>query len=509
MLTAEQCVETFHGCQVHGCVLDVSYFKNPDVDPLPMTNAAPIMHMASQPPAVMFPTAPSQYYNQTQQPSLGMAWPQPQPQQQQQQQQGVPSQQGMPPQQVAPPQAIGNVTPTQYGAISPQFAILHPPQAVVPVFNGQGPVFNQPVVGFPEYHSQSPSPPHQAVRWVPQERRQVSNARQFRRQPAPPPGFSSRASHAQSLSFGSGSETQSGSVSNGSESTMVSTAPPSEEPTKSELVAFAQEQQHLLDSAKDTAVTADTGIQAAPSMAAASPVFEILSPQLIPETSKPMDPCNLFVKNLDDNVVGTAEDLQAIFEKFGPVASAHLVTFDESKISKGFGFVAFTKAEDAARAKDEVNNSLIGRKRVFVSYAEKKEDRAKRLKSLFSGSPDAEDINGTHEKEEGFADSLDGPSCHPGDTQGVLPAGGDPEERALPETPEERFLVDTPGMGRLSLHMPIGVLPGSDESVVRGGEVAIQDEDKVQDTCGVCDGGNRDTIWRDRVEESIEGTLSL
>ncbi|KAI5812065.1 hypothetical protein BZA77DRAFT_221777, partial [Pyronema omphalodes] len=86
-----------------------------------------------------------------------------------------------------------------------------------------------------------------------------------------------------------------------------------------------------------------------------------------------VDPCNLFVKNLDDTIVGTSEDLQKLFEPFGAVASAHLATFNESKISKGFGFVAFKNSADAAKAKEKMNNSLVGRKRVFVSYAERKE----------------------------------------------------------------------------------------------------------------------------------------
>ncbi|KAI5854320.1 hypothetical protein BZA05DRAFT_262890, partial [Tricharina praecox] len=106
----------------------------------------------------------------------------------------------------------------------------------------------------------------------------------------------------------------------------------------------------------------------------------------------PTDPCNLFIKNLDDCVISTSEELKNLFESFGQVASAHLATYPESKISRGYGFVAFAKAEDAAKAKDKINNILVGKKRVFVSYAERKEDRAKRLKSIFQGkNPDEEE----------------------------------------------------------------------------------------------------------------------
>jgi RNA recognition motif-containing protein len=124
-----------------------------------------------------------------------------------------------------------------------------------------------------------------------------------------------------------------------------------------------------------------------------SPVaFELVNTPVIPEATKPTDPCNLFIKNLDDVVVSTSEDLKKLFEPYGTVASTHLATYNESKISKGFGFVAFTKPEDAAKAKERVNNTLVGRKRVFVSYAERKDDRAKRLKSIFRGNSDEEAV---------------------------------------------------------------------------------------------------------------------
>ncbi|KAI5780885.1 hypothetical protein EDC01DRAFT_601547, partial [Geopyxis carbonaria] len=107
------------------------------------------------------------------------------------------------------------------------------------------------------------------------------------------------------------------------------------------------------------------------------------SAPIIPETSKPADPCNLFVKNLDDRIIGTSEELKNLFEKYGTVTSAHLATISGTDVSKGYGFVAFGKQDEAAKAKESLNNSLVGKKRVFVSYAERKEDRMKRLKTIF------------------------------------------------------------------------------------------------------------------------------
>jgi hypothetical protein len=127
------------------------------------------------------------------------------------------------------------------------------------------------------------------------------------------------------------------------------------------------------------------------------PSFEILNPLEIPETSQPTDPCNLFIKNLDDKLITNSEDLKKLMEVYGPVASAHLATISGSEISRGFGFVAFTKSENAALAKSKVNGTVVGKKRVFVSYAERKEDRVKRLKELFEKG--VKGANGTTTRE--------------------------------------------------------------------------------------------------------------
>lgn len=103
----------------------------------------------------------------------------------------------------------------------------------------------------------------------------------------------------------------------------------------------------------------------------------------------PYDPCNLFIKNLDDEVIATQRDLENYFAPFGIITSAFLATYtakDDATppVSKGFGFVAFSRPQEAEIAKDKVHGTIIGRKKVFVSYAEKKEDRQMRLKVLFA-----------------------------------------------------------------------------------------------------------------------------
>ena len=103
----------------------------------------------------------------------------------------------------------------------------------------------------------------------------------------------------------------------------------------------------------------------------------------------PYDPCNLFFKNLDDEVIATQRDLEKLCSEFGTVTSTFLATYPSQDgsappVSKGFGFVAFSRAQEAELAKEKLHGVMVGRKKLFVSYAEKKEDRQIRLKAYFA-----------------------------------------------------------------------------------------------------------------------------
>jgi len=86
---------------------------------------------------------------------------------------------------------------------------------------------------------------------------------------------------------------------------------------------------------------------------------------------------NLYVKNLDDSV--TEEKLKELFEPFGVITSAKLMM--DGTASKGFGFVCFTTPEEATKAVTEMNNRLVGSKPIYVSLAQRKDQRRAQLEA--------------------------------------------------------------------------------------------------------------------------------
>ncbi|KAI8966925.1 hypothetical protein BDF20DRAFT_804757, partial [Mycotypha africana] len=89
---------------------------------------------------------------------------------------------------------------------------------------------------------------------------------------------------------------------------------------------------------------------------------------------------NLYIKNLSPEV--DEEELRSLFASFGPITSA-VVTRDEEGRSRGFGFVNFEQHDDAAKAVDELNATLCHGQPLYVSRAQKKNEREEELRRQY------------------------------------------------------------------------------------------------------------------------------
>ena len=89
-----------------------------------------------------------------------------------------------------------------------------------------------------------------------------------------------------------------------------------------------------------------------------------------------MNPNKLFVGNLSYQ---TGEnDLQEYFAQAGAVTSVSLMMDKVTGKSRGFAFVEFATAEDAAKAVEEFHNKDFQGRALTVNVARPREDRAPR-----------------------------------------------------------------------------------------------------------------------------------
>ncbi|XP_022750251.1 polyadenylate-binding protein 3 isoform X3 [Durio zibethinus] len=109
---------------------------------------------------------------------------------------------------------------------------------------------------------------------------------------------------------------------------------------------------------------------------------------------------NLYLKNLDDSM--DSENLKELFSEFGTITSCKIM-LDPQGVSKGSGFVAFSTPEEASKALNGMNGMMIGKKPLYVAFAQRKEERKARLQSYFAQlrthgamSPLASGIPGFH-----------------------------------------------------------------------------------------------------------------
>ena len=81
----------------------------------------------------------------------------------------------------------------------------------------------------------------------------------------------------------------------------------------------------------------------------------------------------MYVSNLGFHV--SDDDLRKLFEPFGLVASAKVITDRETDRSRGFGFVEMGSTEEGNQAMEKLNGKEIEGRSISVSIAREKEDR--------------------------------------------------------------------------------------------------------------------------------------
>ncbi|CAL0312136.1 unnamed protein product [Lupinus luteus] len=103
--------------------------------------------------------------------------------------------------------------------------------------------------------------------------------------------------------------------------------------------------------------------------------------QSMKEAADKYQGANLYVKNLDDSIGD--EKLKELFSPFGTITSSKVMR-EPSGISRGSGFVAFSTPEEASRALLEMNGKMVVSKPLYVTLAQRKEDRRARLQAQFA-----------------------------------------------------------------------------------------------------------------------------
>ncbi|EKM58059.1 uncharacterized protein PHACADRAFT_116674 [Phanerochaete carnosa HHB-10118-sp] len=95
-----------------------------------------------------------------------------------------------------------------------------------------------------------------------------------------------------------------------------------------------------------------------------------------------IDPCNLFIKNLDTSI--DSNGLFSHFRQFGQIVSARVMR-NEGGESRGFGFVSYQAPDQALAAMHAMNGVVLGTKQLVVRLHEPKQLRQEKLAARFGG----------------------------------------------------------------------------------------------------------------------------
>lgn len=83
----------------------------------------------------------------------------------------------------------------------------------------------------------------------------------------------------------------------------------------------------------------------------------------------------IFVGNLSSQV--TEEQLKHLFEEYGPVKGAKIISDNYTNRSRGFGFVEMESNSDGERAIDKLNNTSFQQQSIVVNEARPRNEEHK------------------------------------------------------------------------------------------------------------------------------------
>ena len=83
---------------------------------------------------------------------------------------------------------------------------------------------------------------------------------------------------------------------------------------------------------------------------------------------------NIFISNL--NYTAVESELQALFENYGTVDSAKIITDKETGRSRGFGFVEMSDDAAAQKAIAELDGGMVEGRAIRVTVAKPREERS-------------------------------------------------------------------------------------------------------------------------------------
>jgi RNA recognition motif-containing protein len=93
-----------------------------------------------------------------------------------------------------------------------------------------------------------------------------------------------------------------------------------------------------------------------------------------PDKTREEDKSNLYVSNLSYKT--REEDLQDSFAKYGAVSRCRIIKDPHTRESRGFGFVTFENATDAAEALESLNHTELDGRQINVEIAKKPRARS-------------------------------------------------------------------------------------------------------------------------------------